>query len=555
MARHDVFISYAHIDNDPEYPDQQGWVSVFQSALGKRLSRELGRVAQIFWDQRELDGNRFFDETIRAACAEATVMLSVVSPRYVVSPSCRNEVDYFSQVSAKNGDRSRLISVRKTPIPEQLLPEISPLLARTLSDTLGYQFYDHDERGVRREFHIYDAELRPRFDRRLDELVQDIARYLRDSLGQTRPSWTPVASTSRPPTPLPPTPLPPRTPAPVSDAPVLNPAWDAVFLAATGSDVRHLRDALHLELSDRGVKVVAPSAWGEDSDSVTEELRAALSGVGLSVHIVGGAAGSQPEGCELPLPEFQFDCMQEHVAKRDDERPLLRIVWLCPGVEPKTERQRAFHAKLRAYDAWRDEDELLTGSHEELSERVTKKLAALAAKHERRLRALREQSASSERPRNEHESFPPGGVPRKIYVISEPEDHERAAVIERALQSRNLEVLSASEITLDAETEQEREQQHQEYLEKSDAFVIYHGHSKFRWVRAQADEARKIAGRTGRTDAKGAVYVAQPLDGRKATYELVGIERCDESQSEPDRVLEKFVERVSGTLPHGGQSG
>jgi hypothetical protein len=155
MPRHDIFISYAHIDNEPEYEDQQGWLSVFQGAFRKRLSRELGRSANVFWDQRELRGNRFFDETIREACDDSALMLAIVSPRYVHSESCRKELDYFSASAAARGDdRSRLVIVEKTPVAELLQGDVHPELVRVMAGTLGYRFYDHDERGVRRVFQI-----------------------------------------------------------------------------------------------------------------------------------------------------------------------------------------------------------------------------------------------------------------------------------------------------------------------------------------------------------------------------------------------------------------
>lgn len=524
MAQHDVFISYAHLDNEAEYEDQQGWLSVFQAAFRKRLSRELGRPADIFWDQRELRGNRAFDEVIREACDGASLMLAIVSPRYVQSESCRDELDYFSaKGSTRSGDRSRLVIVEKTPVKD-LLDGAHPALRGAMADTLGYRFYDHDERGVRREFQIYDATLRPRFDRKLDELVQDVGKFLREasSLAGSK-SVSPPASRN-------------------SAAPL-----ERVFVAATSSDVRHLRDALTLELADRSVAVLAPAAWSDDVESMTRELGSAVAEASISVHVIGGAYGSQPEGSEQSLAELQFDQVQQLAAARDAKNPLVSLVWLCPQLEAKSERQKKFVEKLRGYEGWREHDELLTGSYEELADRILAKRERLSAE-----RRARERPLSTWPPRESA-----SGVVRKVYVISDPEDHARAEVVERALKQESLEVLSAAEITMDAQTEREREEQHQEYLQKSDAFLIYHGNSKFRWVRAQADEARKALGLRGRPALAGAVYVAQPVAGPKATYELMGIARCTEDEDEPRHNLRDFIAAISSAssgAEDGGQA-
>ena len=38
-----LFISYAHIDNQPLTPEQKGWISRFHATLQVLLSRRLGR--------------------------------------------------------------------------------------------------------------------------------------------------------------------------------------------------------------------------------------------------------------------------------------------------------------------------------------------------------------------------------------------------------------------------------------------------------------------------------------------------------------------------------
>lgn len=43
----DLFISYAHIDNQPLTPQQRGWISRFHATLEAFLSMRLGQTAKI----------------------------------------------------------------------------------------------------------------------------------------------------------------------------------------------------------------------------------------------------------------------------------------------------------------------------------------------------------------------------------------------------------------------------------------------------------------------------------------------------------------------------
>src|ERR1700682_1299649 len=58
FERH-LFISYAHIDNQPLTPEQQGWVSRFHSSLEAMLSMRMGHKAEI-WRDLKLPGKDIF---------------------------------------------------------------------------------------------------------------------------------------------------------------------------------------------------------------------------------------------------------------------------------------------------------------------------------------------------------------------------------------------------------------------------------------------------------------------------------------------------------------
>ena len=88
----DVFISYAHIDNQPLPGGQDGWVTVFHEALEQFLSRFKGGNARV-WRDKKLRGNAraaaFFERQPpwyqRAAKARAPA--GVILPSLFSSPT------------------------------------------------------------------------------------------------------------------------------------------------------------------------------------------------------------------------------------------------------------------------------------------------------------------------------------------------------------------------------------------------------------------------------------------------------------------------------------
>ena len=51
-----LFISYAHLDNQPFPPEQQGWITRFHASLEAFLSMRLGGKTEI-WRDEKLQGN------------------------------------------------------------------------------------------------------------------------------------------------------------------------------------------------------------------------------------------------------------------------------------------------------------------------------------------------------------------------------------------------------------------------------------------------------------------------------------------------------------------
>ncbi|MEB3313091.1 MAG: hypothetical protein VKL98_02985, partial [Cyanobacteriota bacterium] len=83
----DLFISYAHLDNQVSPEGLEGWVSWFHRALEIRLSELLGEKPRIRRDEK-LQGNDDFPQTILEQFPQLALLVSILSPRYVRSPWC-----------------------------------------------------------------------------------------------------------------------------------------------------------------------------------------------------------------------------------------------------------------------------------------------------------------------------------------------------------------------------------------------------------------------------------------------------------------------------------
>ena len=167
----DVFISYGQIDN------QANWVTHFHTALQRRLQELLGTERVVIWRDVKLNGTDAFEDVIRKSVAGSALFVSVLSPRYIASPSCKNELDWFVAAGERgNGLRletqSRLIRVVKTRLPEGTQPS-------NFNATLGYEFYESDPQNpdIFKEYPAQEG--MPRFKKfadRLDVMAQTVAQ-------------------------------------------------------------------------------------------------------------------------------------------------------------------------------------------------------------------------------------------------------------------------------------------------------------------------------------------------------------------------------------------
>ena len=142
---HDIFISYAHLDNIPLSNEERGWINKFYDDLKLMLTKRCGRsgMLNIWWDSKRLDGAVKFDDSIAKGIDNSAVMICLNSTSYKESPYCNKELDHFYKKASTDkglmiGEHSRIVHVLLENIPFREWPE-------ELSGMSGFPFYEAED--------------------------------------------------------------------------------------------------------------------------------------------------------------------------------------------------------------------------------------------------------------------------------------------------------------------------------------------------------------------------------------------------------------------------
>src|SRR3954451_17503519 len=172
-----LFISYAHIDDQPLTPGEEGWITRFHATLKAILSMRLGREAKI-WRDEKLRGNDIFSNEIVAQFRQSAVLVSIVTSRYLNSEWCTREAREFCDCAQQSGgltvgNKLRVFKVIKTPVDSQdQLPD-------PMKQTLGYEFFTVKD-GAPLEFDAaYGQEFAQLYNQNIAKLAWEVAQLVK----------------------------------------------------------------------------------------------------------------------------------------------------------------------------------------------------------------------------------------------------------------------------------------------------------------------------------------------------------------------------------------
>jgi hypothetical protein len=494
----DIFVSYAHIDDQALVEGQKGWISSFHRALEIRLSQLLGREPRI-WRDPKLQGNDIYADRLVECLPGVGLLCSIVSPRYIRSEWCIRELKEFVKATSSSGgmrlgDKARVFKIVKTPVPLGQQPE-------EFQELLGYDFYIVDpETGRAREVsQTGDPESQRLYWMKLDDLAHDIAECLE--------SLEPGA-----------------TAEPQGEAgaePI------SVYLAETSFDLREERDVIKRELLGHGHTVLPdrplPLVGPECVDAIREQLDRSR----LSIHLIGKNYGLIPEGVSESIVVLQ----NELAIERGTAGGFSRLIWLPPDLASEEEKQVQFIERLQTDVRIQEGADLLQAPLEDFKSVVLRRTQPEEEKKENE-----KEAAPEEAPTEDTED----GL-RRVYVIYDQRDGDGPASIEDYLFKKGFEVIVP---VFDGEEAQVR-RDHEENLSICDGVLLYYGAANELWLRRKLREIQKSAafGRKGPIGVK-AIFVAPPETPPKKrlrTREALVIDQLE--GFDPD-TLEPFVKQL-----------
>jgi hypothetical protein len=479
-----LFISYAHMDNQPLTPEQQGWISRFHASLSVMLSMRLGRPAEIWRDQK-LSGNDVFADEIVSQFPKTALLISILTPRYLESDWCTREVEEFSKAVEHSGglvigNKSRVIKVIKTPVDnEGALPPI-------MKELLGYPFYVFDEEHVPLELDpAFGADMAQKYNLKIAKLAWDITQQIKE--------------------------LEAATPTPASQKPT-------IYLAECSWDQRQAREDLEAELRTTGYPILPDRELPRDEAGYVTEVTKLLSQSALSIHLIGAAYGAVPDG---PTQKSIAVLQNEVSVGQSKSRGLKRVIWLPNGIEAVQLEQQRFIETLHTSANAQFGADLIVSDLEAFKSAVHGALEKL------------------EKP----EPLPISPGDRLlVYLICDERDRKDIIPLRKYLKKQDVEVKIPA-FEGDAATVQKS---NQDMLTQCDSVIIYYGAGDELWKHTVDSDLRKMKAYRGEKPLVAAyTYLGEPATvDKKEMIELEETGVIDGLAGFPETAMQALITKL-----------
>lgn len=496
-----VFISYAHEDN------AEGWVDTFHQKLMVRL-KEFGEKIEFFFDKAGLPGHQIIRETLRENMGRADILVAILSPNYLNSSWCLEELEWFCPGKTHAANRrevvERIFKIRKTVVePDRYRTGFEYLR----DDLVGYPFFEEVD-GIPHHFSSKDAE----FVRE----VEKIAWHITEKIKALRTSRQNRATT--------------REPAAVS---AVTDRRRTVYLAETVTALDKDRDDIKSELERHSYQILPVDPLARNVFHFEKQVREDLRRSSLSLHLIGREYGVIPEGEKSDRSnvclQYQFACEEmNNKAKVDGERSdsdLSPLLWIPMGMESDEDKQKRFLEALG-----NESVEMLSGTRENVKSTVLARLGALNKPVEpprsRRYRTLNGDDVEA------YSEY------LELYFMFDRTDAKSTEKLrEHLLKSERC---YTSELLDDTENRAERER---ELLASCQGAVIYQNQSNREWREQKLSSVRKEAARDPlRRPLIKALYLAG--DSAQRVENIYEAHVVREREEIPTEELSEFVNDV-----------
>lgn len=264
----DIFVSYAHVDNEPLPGADKGWVTTLINGLKNLLGQKLGRAdAYSLWMDDEVRGNTEVTPHIIEQIEIADTFLFVLSQGYLESQWCRLELSIF--LSRVNESSGRIFIVERGEVEK---PD-------NLSDLQGYKFWVKDDSGKLRILATPKPNSEEReYYQKLDDLAHELSdkiKYLKKIKKKEN-----TVSTQE------------VTPITIKHT---------VFLALASDDLEEYRDDTKRYLEQQGVQILPKKNYSLFDDNSKQQLEQDLKQSNFFVQLL-----SEKTGHGLPQLQYEY---------------------------------------------------------------------------------------------------------------------------------------------------------------------------------------------------------------------------------------------------------
>ena len=299
---HDVFVSYAHFDNEADSQDVR-WVSRFQADLKNALRQRLGEDPEIFYDTRSFEAHDHVDALLENARRSA-IFLAVFSPSYVSRNFTIGELTAFCEGAP---DANRVVTVELLPVDED---KNHPLLQGRKRTPFWWK--DRAEQDI-------PLRLTPRFNpemynERLQILAHQLKKLMAEMRGGAPRAMAPAAVAAKPPSKA--APPDPKT----------------VLLAQTTDDLYDECERVRAYLEQFGVKVLPERDLPQGGADFAAAFAAELARVGVFIQLLGSFASRKPPDLAQTYAQYQYE------AAKASGRKILQ--WRRPDLDLATVTHR-----------------------------------------------------------------------------------------------------------------------------------------------------------------------------------------------------------------------
>lgn len=289
---HDIFISYALVDDEKRPGVEMGWVTAFVKTLEISLSSAIGRLGRLepWWDRTNLKENQPLDKQIQQALEKTACLVVILSPGFLESPWCPKELEAFRTAIAKQArNDTRIFVVDMGSVTEQQRRQ-------EFANYKPFDFWKVDDRKHRRPigFPEPNSKDHPEFY----DAVQDLADKLKEEFDLIN-----------------------------SAGPPIEPQGPTVYVAEVSDDLTAARKQLVTFLESHQFRVVCGGRKAVDINDWRSAASKELAEAKCFVQLLGLYPGREIDGADGGLVKLQYELAASMGAKV--------LQWRDPGLLSK----------------------------------------------------------------------------------------------------------------------------------------------------------------------------------------------------------------------------